>query len=176
MDTKLQKIDEKQADNKAQGTAGIIGGTNDGPSKEASMGAPMSDDGNRLKVEATPKAVKSNVVPQLDPTIVLIAKAQELNIEVDADWNEDRLRAEIQMAMEGRADLQVKGAVPPAEYGDVDYDPATKKNKDDVQVELTADYWPRADQRVSAGTPVWMSRAEAKKLIAADKARRVDDL
>src|SRR5688500_13771897 len=78
-DTTLrQKIDEKKADNAAAGTAGIIGGTNEGPSKEAALGAPLSDEGDRLKVEASPKAVHSASLPFIDEKIRLIVKAEEL--------------------------------------------------------------------------------------------------
>ena len=47
------------------------------------------------------------------------------------------MRGEIQMAREGRADLQVKGAIPPAEYSDVNYDPATKADKLGKQAGVT---------------------------------------
>lgn len=174
--TLQSKIDEKKADNDAAGTAGIIGGTNDGPSKEAAQGAPVSDDGDRLKVEATPKAIHSASLPIIDDKTRLIVKAQELNITVDPTWDEDRLRGEIQMAREGRADLQVKGAVPPAGYGDPNYDPATKKDKDGIEVVLKSDYWQTDEKRIAAGTPVWMSKAEAKRLIDAGVAQRNDPL
>lgn len=177
-DTTLrQKIDEKKADNAAAGNAGIIGGTNDGPSKEAALGAPMSDEGKRLKVEATPKAVHSASLPFIDEKIRLIVKAEELNIVVDPDWDEARLRGEIQQAREGRADLQVKGAVPDAEASKVNSDPATQKDKQgDFPVVLTADYWPKADERLPAGTPMWMTKEEAKRLIAAGVAERNDPI
>ncbi len=44
-----------------------------GPSKEAAAGAPVADDGEKLKTEATPKATKAGVV--LDAKTLLQAKA-----------------------------------------------------------------------------------------------------
>ena len=129
--TLRERIDEKKADNEAAGPDGIVpsaGGSYPGPSKENIAGAAMDDKGNVLPTEATPKAVKGGA-GGLDEKGRLRAKASQLNILVDDKWDEARLRGEIQMARQGRADLQVKGAVPPGEWGDVDFDPATKADK-----------------------------------------------
>lgn len=159
-ETLRKKVDEAK---KAQG---VTGSDADGPSKEAASGAPVSDEGDKLETEPTPKAVKSGVL--LDEKTLLQAKAIELHVEVDPEWDEERLKAEIQMAREGRADLQVKGAVPPAEYADESYDPATKQDKvvDGVEVELTRDYWVGEDDRRSAGSKITVSRENARKLQA----------
>ena len=126
-----QKIDEKEADKEVMGKGGFIPGSsvedNAGPSKEALAGAAVYD-GKVLPTEATPKAVKAGGAA-LDEKSRLIAKALQLLVEVDDKWDEARLRGEIQFAREGRADLQVKGAIPPAEICAVDYDPATKADK-----------------------------------------------
>jgi hypothetical protein len=104
-------------------------GVEDGalPSKEALAGAAVYD-GKVLPTEATPKAMKAGL-GGLDDKGKLQLKASQLNVIVDDQWDEARLRGEIQMAREGRADLQVKGAVPPAEMSDVNSDPATKLDK-----------------------------------------------
>lgn len=154
-ETLQKKIDEAKA---AKGDAGAS--TNAGPSAAAAAGAAVADDGTKLKTEATPKATKAGVT--IDAKTRLIITAEELNIEVDENWDEDRLRAEIQMAREGRADLQVKGAVPPAEYGKVDFDPATKGDK--TTYTLVADYWDEAGNRIPAGTDLPFSDAEARRL------------
>lgn len=129
-----QKIDEKEADNAAMGPGGIIPGTGvegkdgeTGPSKEAIMGAAVYD-GKVLSTEATPKAIKAGVVAG-DEKAQLVVKANQLGITVDDKWDANRLRGEIQFSREGRADLQVKGAVPPGEIADVNFDPATKADK-----------------------------------------------
>lgn len=176
-DTTLrQKIDEKKADNSAAGTSGIIPGTNDGPSKEASSGAAMTDDGSKLKTEATPKAVHSGDAVNTDEKASLIQTATELNILVDDSWDVWRLRGEIQMAREGRADLQVKGAVPPKEYGNVDYDQATKADKAGTPVILNRDYWNANGDRIAAGTKLNLNRNEAARLISEGVASRGDPL
>lgn len=144
---------DHDGDGKPGGTAPIL----------AQTGAPVADDGTPLATEQTPKATKAKV--ELDVKTRLTITAEELNIEVDEDWDEDRLRAEIQMAREGRADLQVKGAVPPAEYGRVDYDEATRANKDPkVSYELLRDYWDEAGERIPAGTNVSLTDTEARRL------------
>lgn len=139
-----------------------------GPSKDAAAGAPVSDEGTTLKTEATPKAVKSGV--KLDEKTLLQAKAIELHVEVDPEWNEDRLRAEIQIAREGRADLQVKGAVPSKGMGDVNYDSATKADKvvDGVEVTLKRDYWSAEDNRLKKGAKLTVTRVKARELAAND--------
>jgi hypothetical protein len=172
-DTTLsQKIDEKKADNKAaEGSGSDVAG----PSEKAASGAAMSDDGKALKVEATPKAVHSNI-PVLDEKTRLIITAQELNIIVDDKWDVNRLRGEIQMAREGRADLQVKGAVPPEGYGEVDYDAATKADKAGTPVKLKRAYWNAAGDRVEPDTKLHLTKAEAQRLISAGVADRDDPL
>lgn len=175
-DTTLrQRIDEKKADNEAAGSAGIIGGTADGPSEEAAKGVPVAGDGTKLKTEATPKAVESGF-PDLNEKQRLMVTADVLHILVDPSWDENRIRAEIQQAREGRADLQVKGAVPPAEYGKVDFDPATAADKKNTPVTLTHDYWENEDARRSAGAMLNLTRADALRLIAEGKAVRADPL
>lgn len=157
--TLRKKVDEAKAEQ------GVTGADADGPSKEAASGAPVSDDGETLETEPTPKSIKSGVV--LDEKTLLQAKAIELHVEVDPEWDEDRLRAEIQIAREGRADLQVKGAVPPAEYGDKNYDSATKQDKvvDGVEVELTRDFWVGEDDRRAAGSKVTVTRDKARQML-----------
>jgi len=169
-DATLQaKIDAKKAESE-----GVTGADVDGPSKEAAAGAPVSDEGDKLETEPTPKAKKSGVV--LDEKTMLQAKAIELHVEVDPEWDEDRLRAEIQVAREGRADLQVKGAVPPAEMADPNYDSATKADKevDAVEVKLERDYWTTEDNRLKAGTTISVARTKARELIANGVASRTD--
>lgn len=156
-ETLQKKIDEAKA---AKAAAAGNAGSNTGPSPAAAAGAPVADDGTQLKTEETPKASKAGVV--IDAKTRLIITAEELNIEVDEDWDEARLRAEIQMAREGRADLQVKGAVPPAEMADVDYDPATKGDK--TEYTLIADYWDENGNRVPAGTNMAFDDKEALRL------------
>lgn len=150
----------------AKAEQGVTGADVDGPSKEAASGAPVSDEGDKLQTEPTPKALKSGLL--LDEKTMLQAKAIELHVEVDPEWDEDRLRAEIQIAREGRADLQVKGAVPPAEMGDKNYDSATKQDKvvDGVEVELTRDYWVGEDDRRAAGSKITVTRETARGLQA----------
>lgn len=169
-DTLRKKIDEA----KAKQGIDITPGTNAGPSKAAAAGEPVSDEGDKLKTEDTPKAKKAGLV--LDEKTLLQAKAIELNIEVDEDWDEDRLRAEIQMAREGRADLQVKGAVPPAEYADLDYDPATKNDKGGTPVIIDNDYWDAEGVRHPAGTKMNLPKDQAERLIGEGKATRNDPL
>jgi len=171
-ETLRKKVDEAKAED-----AALNSDEEDvaGPSEEAKSGAPMSDDGKRLATEETPKAVKSGV--KLDEHTMLVAKALELLIEVDEDWDDNRLRAEIQQAREGRADLQVKGAVPPAEMGDVNYDKATKADKEpEIPVTLEADYWAEEDKRTPAGTELNLPKSKATQLINEGKARRNDPL
>lgn len=160
----------------AKNAQGVTGADVPGPSPEAKAGLPVSDEGNTLKTEATPKAVKSGVI--LDEKTMLQAKAIELHVEVDSEWGEDRLRAEIQIAREGRADLQVKGAVPPAEMGKPDYDSATKDDKvvDGVEVELTRDFWRGENDRVAKGQRVTVARTKARELLANGVAKRTDDI
>ena len=141
-----------------------------GPTIEAVAGVPFLSDGTRAKQEATPKSVHSGGVTiagtgEDKDLIFLLRKCAELGILVDPKWDANRLRGEIQMALEGRADLQVKGAVPSAEMGDVDYDPATKKNK--IPLKLNRDYWPAEDLRKAAGETIEVSREEAERLITA---------
>lgn len=145
------------------------------PTALAASGAPVSDEGTKLATEATPKAVKAGI-PDLDPIVRLTITAQELNIAIDPEWDEDRLRGEIQMAREGRADLQVKGAVPPAEYSDPDYDPATKADKTGVPLILERDYWAGEDDRRAAGSEIHLPKAQAQELINKGVARRNDPL
>ena len=129
--TLRERIDEKKADNEITGKSNIVpaaGATYPGPKKEALMGAAVDDKGNVLQTEPTPKAIKGGL-PAAGEKALLVAKALQLNIIVDDKWDADRLRGEIQMARMGRADLQVKGAVPPGEWSDVEFDPATKADK-----------------------------------------------
>lgn len=112
-----------------------------------------------LATEDTPKATKAGVI--IDAKTRLIIAAEELGIEVDDQWDEARLRAEIQLAREGRADLQVKGAVPPAEYADVDYDPATAANK--TPYTLKRAYWDEDGNRIEVGTDVQLDDTEARR-------------
>lgn len=177
------KVDDRWSDatlkakiSEAQKSQGATGADVDGPSKVAASGAPVADDGTALKTEATPKAVKSGVV--LDAKTLLQAKAIELHVEVDPDWDEDRLRAEIQIAREGRADLQVKGAIPPAEMGKVGYDSATKADKevDAVEVKLDRDYWDADDNRIAKGATIKVARVKARELIANGVASRLDTI
>lgn len=169
-ETLRKKVDE------AKTAQGVTGADAAGPSKEAAAGAPVSDEGDKLPTEATPKAVKAGLV--LDEKTMLQAKAIELHVEVDPEWDEDRLRAEIQVAREGRADLQVKGAVPPAEMGNPDYDSATKADKvvDGVEIELQRDFWRSENDRVAKGSRVVVERAKARELIANGVAKRTDDI
>lgn len=177
------KVDDRWSDEtlkakiaEAQASGDKSGADVGGPSKEAAAGLPVTDDGEELATEATPKAKKAGVI--LDEKTMLQAKAIELLIEVDPEWDEDRLRSEIQVAREGRADLQVKGAVPKAEMADTNYDSATKADKtvDSVDVKLERDYWTTDDNRVAAGTVIAVPRPKALELIGAGVASRTDAL
>jgi len=162
------KIKEARDAKKDGGDAGHTGADVGGPSPAAAAGAPVADDGTQMTTEPTPKAVKSGVV--LDEKTLLQAKAIELHVEVDPDWDETRLRAEIQMAREGRADLQVKGAVPGPDMGDANFDPATRQDKivDGVEVTLKRDYWRGPDDRVAKGSTITVARTKARELLAND--------
>lgn len=156
---------------------------------------PYDNDGNELQTEETAKVVHetvtasgnrevdNNVLPDMNARSPLVIKANELNIRVDPEWDDNRLRAEIQAAREGRADWQVKGAIPPAEYGDVNYDPQTASDKK-VTIGLTADVWEDdgdgGSRRVSAdsdeGKNYRTTKANAQKLLDEGKAKRTDPL
>ena len=170
-DTTIQaRIDEKKADNKAMGPGGIVPGSgvddDKGPSKENIAGAAVDDKGNVLPTEATPKAIKSGV-GGLDEKGRLALKASQLNIIVDDKWDAGRLRGEIQMAREGRADLQVKGAIPPAEWQDVNYDAATKADKLGKQAGITPVEPIKIAGVTIAGEPAVMVPAPASGAVAA---------
>lgn len=157
---------------------------------------PRDDKGNELKTEETPKVIHetvaasgnreidNNIIPDQNARPFLVRKANELNIRVDPEWENDRLRAEIQAALEGRADWQVTGAVPPKEYGKVDFDAATQSEKRNTPIALTNDYWEDdgegGTRRVVAdseeGQNYKTTRAEAEKLLKAGKAKRNDPL
>lgn len=148
---------------------------------------PYDNDGNELATEETPKVVHetvtasgnreidNNVLPDMNERSPLVIKANELNIRVDPEWDDNRLRAEIQAAREGRADWQVKGAVPPAEYGDVNYDPQTQSDKK-TPIKLERDYWDDNGNRVAAGSEINETKPRAEKLIKAGAAKRNDPL
>ncbi len=159
---------------------------------------PRDDKGKELKTEETPKVihetvsasgnreVDNNILPDMNVRSPLVIKANELNIRVDNEWSEDRLRAEIQAALEGHADWQVTGAIPPAEYGKLDYDPATQGEKRNTPIALTHDIWvedktdPSGTRRVIAdseeGQNYRATKDEAKALLNAGKAKRNDPL
>lgn len=156
----------------------------------------LDDKGKELKTEETPKVIHetvsasgnreidNNIIPDQNARPYLVQKANELNIRVDPVWSEDRIRAEIQAALEGRADWQVKGAIPPKEYGKVDFDAATQGEKRNTPITLTHDYWEDDDtggtRRVQAdsdeGRNYKATRKEAEKLLNAGKAKRNDPL
>jgi hypothetical protein len=172
-ETLKKKIDEaKEAQDDAKKDNAPFGGKGDhdgdgtpGGSAPplAQTGAPVADDGTPLKTEETPKATKAKV--ELDVKTRLTITAEELNIEVDEEWDEDRLRAEIQQAREGRADLQVKGAVPKPETAAVDYDPATRGDKEvKSPYTLLRDYWDEEGERIPAGTDLSFTDSEARRL------------
>ena len=101
---------------------------------------PKADKGQ--KTQETPKVVHetttagggreqtNNVIADMNERRPLIKQAQRYGIYVDNNWSDDRIRAELQQALEGRADLQVKGVVPDSKMGSLDYDPATSRQKD----------------------------------------------
>ena len=170
-DTTLQaRIDEKEADNEALGPGGIVPGSgvedDTGPSKENIAGAAIDDKGKVLATEATPKAVKSGV-GGLDEKGRLALKASQLNIMVDDKWDASRLRGEIQMARDGRADLQVKGAIPPAEWCDVNFDAGTKADKLGKQAGITPVEPIKIAGVTIAGEPAVMVPAPASGAVAA---------
>ena len=101
------------------------------PSKDALEGKPVRN-GQTLSTEDTPRSLLAGV-GKMDEKGRLQLKARQLNILVDDKWDINRLRGEIQMAREGRADLQVKGAVPSGDMSDLDSDPATKADKKGIQ-------------------------------------------
>jgi hypothetical protein len=164
-------IEEEASRASAAAAAEIYDVGNDpGPSLEAAAGVPLLPDGSKAKREATPKAIHSGDVvisgTGADKELIfLLRKCGELGILIDPKWDANRLRGEIQMALEGRADLQVKGAVPSAEMGQEDYDPATRKHK--IPLKLNRDYWPAEDLKKAAGEKIEVDREEAKRLMDA---------
>jgi len=157
---------------------------------------PRDDKGNELKTEETPKVIHetvsasgnreidNNIIPDQNERPYLVRKANELNIRVDPEWDDNRLRGEIQAALEGRADWQVTGAIPPAEYGKVDYDAATQGEKRNTPITLTHDVWEDdgngGTRRVLAdseeGRNYRTTKPNAQKLLDAGKAKRNDPL
>lgn len=138
---------------------------------------------------APPREITNNDVPDQSMRRPLLVEAEHMGIYVDPKWDDARLRAELQMSREGRADLQVKGAVPPAEWGSVGYDTATaggkameatpekiKTGKDEVPVLLVRDYWPDEGNRVPSGVTIAVDREKAKAMIANGAAERADPL
>lgn len=158
--------------------------------------SPRDDKGNELKTEETPKVIHetvsasgnreidNNIIPDQNARPFLVRKANELNVRVDPEWSDDRLRAEIQAALEGRADWQVTGAVPPKEYGKVDFDAATQSEKRSTPITLTHDYWEDdgegGTRRVLAdseeGQNYHTDKKTAQKLLDQGKAKRNDPL
>ena len=170
--TKAMEQEAAKAESAAVSEGIYETGDNEGPAIEAAAGVPIFDDGKHAPAqrEATPKSLHSGDVRIAatgeDADIMhLIRKCVELGILVDPKWSVNRLRGEIQMALEGRADLQVKGAVPTAAMGEIDHDPATKKHK--IPLRLNRDYWSAEDLRKAAGEKVEVSREEAERLITA---------
>lgn len=149
-------------------------------------GPAIGDDGKKLKTEETPKVIHetvsaegareytNNVIPDQSKRSPLVVQAEAYGIYVHPDWSDDRIRGELQMALEGRADLQVKGAVPPKDMGKEDYDAQTRAVK--VPVTLNGDFWDEDGNRHSKGSKMEMTTAEAKKLIASGAATRADPL
>lgn len=168
--TKSMQQEAAKAESAAVAEGIYESGDAPGPSIEMAAGVPHLSDGSRATQEATPKAVHSGGVVITGTgddkeLIFLLRKCAEYGILVDPKWDAGRLRGEIQMALEGRADLQVKGAVPSSAMGEEDYDPATKRNK--IPLKLNRDYWPAEDLKKAAGEKIQVSREEAERLITA---------
>ena len=155
---------------------------------EAFIAGPAIDaDGNKMKTEETPKVVHqtvsasgpreitNNVIPDQNERSPLVIAAGSMGIMIDPSWDDQRILAEMQQAMEGRADLQVKGAVPKLTMSEGEVVRAAK-----VPVLLKADYWEDDGEgganRVSAGTEHEFDTATARKLIDEGKAERKDKL
>ncbi|RYG42976.1 hypothetical protein EON79_17880 [bacterium] len=154
------------------------------PVPESFIAGPAIDaDGNKMQTEETPKVIHetvsvatreitNNVIPDQNKRPPLVIAAEAMGIMVDPDWSEDRLKAELQQSLEGRADLQVKGAVPKLTMSDNEV-----LAKARVPVELTADWWDEDGTRHSAGSaPENISRDDAQKLLDEGKAKRTDPL
>ena len=168
--TRAMEQEAAKAESAATAEGIYESGNNPGPSLEAAAGVPFLSDGTQAKREATPKAIHSGDVvitgTGADKELIfLLRKCGELGILIDPKWDANRLRGEIQMALEGRADLQVKGAVPSSGMGEEDYDPATKKHK--IPLKLNRDYWPAEDLKKAAGEKIEVDREEAKRLMDA---------
>jgi hypothetical protein len=153
------------------------------PLAAAKIDPPRADDGTPLKTEETPKAIHdsvtaagpreitNNVIPDMAERSPLVIAANALGIKLDPDWSDARIAAEIQMATEGRADLQVKGAVPPDGYGQ----PSAGATKG-TPVKINRDYWDSDGTRIAAGTQIKLAKAEAQRLIDTGVAERTDPL
>ena len=160
-------------------------------SVEVIADTPVDDKGNELQTEETPKVIHetvsasgnreidNNILPSMTERSPLVIKASQLGIRLDPEWDDSRIRAEIQAALEGRADWQVKGAVPPSEYGDLDYDAATQAEKRN-DLKLERDYWDDdgegGSRRVVAGSDLKADDETATKLLKSGAARRKDPL
>lgn len=146
----------------------------------------IDNDGNEMKTEETPKVVHetvtasgnrevtNNTIPDQSQRSPLVIAAEAIGIMVDPSWDDNRLRGEMQMALEGRGDLQIKGAIPPKEMGDEGYDTSTRAAK--VPVKLNADYWDKDGNRHSKDDEVDLDTSEAKRLIGSGAASRNDPL
>ena len=174
------KADAAKASTDAVAQAIMSTANTAGPSAEARAGLAMEDDGSKSQVEATPKSVHSQdfvvVQGQEAELMVLTRKFVELNGIPDPKWDAARLRGEIQMALEGRADQQVKGRVPTAEQQDATSDPATAKHKSGVDLTLTRDYFPEEDKKLKAGSKINVDREEANRLMAAGLATPIGNV
>lgn len=149
-------------------------------------GPAIDADGNKMKTEETPKVVHetvsaagsreitNNTIPDMAKRRPLVIQAEAHGIYVDPDWSDDRIRGELQIALEGRADLQVKGAVPTAEMGKEDYDAQTRAVK--VPVTLNGDYWDEDGNRHNKGDKLELETKSARRLIDSGAAQRADKL
>lgn len=127
-------------------------------------------------VSAFSREITDNVIPDMAARAPLVRRAEEVGIHVDPSWEEKRIRAEIQMALEGRADLQVRGAVPPGKWGSLDYDAATAGQKTGVGIRLKKDFWDDDGKRVRANAVVTLDRDRAREMLDSGAAERIDPL
>lgn len=152
--------------------------------REVVADTPFDDEGNKLSTEETPKVIHetrsaasreitNNTLADMSDRDPLVIQAQTMGIYVDPSWSRDRLRREIHMAGLGRADLQVKGAIPNETFdaptvGDV--------SAGGTPVSLTRDYWDEDGTRHAAGTLIHLPSKEARRLINSGVASREDKL
>lgn len=180
LETKADKLDRVQGDGKTN-PVDDVKNTEPGPGNpEYRTPKARHDVPDGVKTEETPKMVHAtttasgpreitnNEIPDMSKRSPLVIMAERYGIMVDPKWDDERLAGEIALALSGRADLQVMGAVP-----------STTEVMDEplVKVELLKDVWDADGNRVSKNDgAVRVPRSIARTLIHDGKALRTDPL